>query len=358
MTNIGAAFTVRFMRNGDTITFVRNVLKASGEGASLFQTIDTTSGAVAPDWTQAANQPIIRLTPRSAAGYPVSISSVIWAYAGVSLSFTFDGTNWVNENTAAYKNVFQARFNADGNPELKIINNLASKDAVSNRQISYAVDYVTAAHHETWEGSVDVLIQQAGANSHMIQIAIDNVELSGESGAATYQATMTVEAYYGINKVTIGSDGYTTKWYKDGTDNTNLIEGSEGKTSLVVTRADIDGGGIYICKLFLNGNAVAQDQQRISDISDEYQIESTVASTSVNFVSLSNSAVYNLRVKKNGKEMESSEWNIAWDVYNAWAEITKHGEGTTVTIDAEDCKRKGGDEYSDVDVAVTADSKV
>ena len=37
MTNIGAAFTVRFLRNGDTITVKRDIVKTDGSGAALFQ---------------------------------------------------------------------------------------------------------------------------------------------------------------------------------------------------------------------------------------------------------------------------------------------------------------------------------
>ena len=36
MTNIGAAFTVRFLRNGDTITVKRDIVKTDGSGAALF----------------------------------------------------------------------------------------------------------------------------------------------------------------------------------------------------------------------------------------------------------------------------------------------------------------------------------
>ncbi|MGN1229897.1 MAG: hypothetical protein ACI4T5_09655 [Prevotella sp.] len=354
MTNIGAAFTVRFLRNGDSITITRLVLKPDGTGASLFQAVDTTSGTVAPDWGTAANQPIIRLKLNSAAGYPVSIPAVRWAFDGQALSFTFNGTTWVGENNSK---PFKARFNEDGNPELKITGNIASKTAVSNKQIDYEIDYVTAAHHETIEGTVDILIQQAGSNSHMLQITTDRVELSGESTDATYKANLSIDAYYGINPVTVGSSGYTTKWYKDGTDDSNFISGSDNKTSLTVTRDDVDGGSIYVCKLFLNGNAVAQDQQRINDISDEYQIEATVADSASNFVGLSNNAVYNLRVSKNKTKFSDTENNKVtynWQIYNAWGEITKEGDGKTVTITADDCKKKGGSEYSEVDVAVSA----
>ena len=56
MTNIGAAFTVRFLRNGDTITITRDIVKSSGAGAALFQMVDVTSGAVAPDFNDYAQK--------------------------------------------------------------------------------------------------------------------------------------------------------------------------------------------------------------------------------------------------------------------------------------------------------------
>ena len=352
MTNIGAAFTVRFLRNGDTITVNRYIVKTDGSGAALFQMVDVTSGAVAPDWSKAENQPIIRLTLRSAAGYPISLSSCTWAYNGQNLSFVYNGTDWVNEG-GSYAGVFQARINSDGCPELKITNNLASASAISNRQINYAVDYVSAAHHETIEGSVDVLIQQAGANSHMLQIVTPNHVLSGESTDSTYSTILSIVAYYGTSKVTIGSGGYTTKWYKDGTEDSNFIANSDGKTSLTVTRDDIDGGSIFVCKLILNGNAVAQDQQRINDISDEYQIVATPSSTSSNFVSLDGNAVYTLSCTKNGKEITPNKYT--WRIFNLWGMVTKTGEGSTITITADDCKGNNDSEYSDVDVSVSAE---
>ena len=352
MTNIGAAFTVRFLRNGDTITVQRYIVKTDGSGAALFQMVDTTSGAVAPDWSKVENQPIIRLTLHSAAGYPISLSSCTWAYNGQNLSFVYNGTNWVNEG-GSYAGVFQARINSDGCPELKITNNLASASAISNRQINYAVDYVSAAHHETIEGSVDVLIQQSGANSHMLQIVTPNHVLSGDSSADTYKTVLGIEAYYGTSRVTIGSGGYTTKWYKDGTENSNFIANSEGKTSLTVTRDDIDGGSIFVCKLILNGNAVAQDQQRINDISDEYQIVAKPSSTSSNFVSLDGNAVYTLSCTKNGKECAVKKYT--WRIFNLWGMVTKTGEGSTITITADDCKGNNDSEYSDVDVSVSAE---
>ena len=76
MSKTGAAFSVRFLRNGDQVTVVRNVIDSAGNGAALFQVVDTTTGTPTPDWTQTENQPIIQLGVRSAAGYPTEITNV------------------------------------------------------------------------------------------------------------------------------------------------------------------------------------------------------------------------------------------------------------------------------------------
>ena len=58
---------MRFLRNGDQITIVRNIITSSGLGAALFQVVDPNSGNVTPNWTVAANQPIVQISARSAA---------------------------------------------------------------------------------------------------------------------------------------------------------------------------------------------------------------------------------------------------------------------------------------------------
>ena len=133
MSKTGAAFSVRFLRNGDQVFIVRNIIDKNGNGAALFQVVDPNSGTVSPDWSQEANQPIVQLGVRSSAGYPAEILGVVWAYDGVTLNFTYNGNSWVS---AVNDSRFQSRINGDFY-ELKIVSNLASKDAVSNRQIAY-----------------------------------------------------------------------------------------------------------------------------------------------------------------------------------------------------------------------------
>ena len=343
MSTTGAAFSVRFLRNGDQITVVRKVIDSTGNGAALFQVVDTTTGTPFPDWTQTENQPIIQLGIRSAAGYPTEITNVTWAYEGQTLNFTYNGETWVDEQN---KKPFQAHINGSYY-ELKIVDNLASKDVVSNRQINYEISYVSNAHSDTIQGSIDVLIQQAGSNSHILQITTNRVELD----ASNTEAILKAVAAYGTTPVSIGSNGYTIKRYKDNVE----LNGQTGAT-LTVNREMVSGGSIFVAKLLHNGNVVAQDGQRINDIADEYQITYTPTNAGSNYVAPNHSATFNLAVIKNGNHYDG-EVSFSWQIYNALGEPKTSGTSSTVTVTANDCLVGTGDNayYSDCDVQVTAD---
>ncbi len=141
MSRTGAAFSVRFLRNGDQVTVTRNIIDENGNGAALFQVVDPNSGTVSPNWTIAAIQPIIRLGVRSSAGFPAEITGVTWAFDGTTLNFTYNGSTWV---TASNDDRFKARINGNYY-ELRVVKNIASTSIISNKQISYEVNYVSNA---------------------------------------------------------------------------------------------------------------------------------------------------------------------------------------------------------------------
>lgn len=345
MSKTGAAFSVRFLRNGDQITVIRNVVDKDGNGAALFQVVDTTTGNPTPDWTQTANQPIIQIGIRSAAGYPTEITNVAWAYDGQTLNFTYDGVNWVYASNDPEQR-FQAHINGNYY-ELKIVKNLASKDVVSNKQISYEVSYSSNAHSDTLQGSIDVLIQQAGSNSHILQITTNIVELD----ASNNEATLTAVAAYGSTPVSIGTNGYSIEWYQDNV----KLSGQTGAT-LTVNRDMVSGGSIFVAKLLKEGSVVAQDGQRINDIADEYQITYTPTDAGSNYVAPKHNAVYTLALTKNG-EPYTGGVKFAWQVYNAMGVGKSSGDTNTVTVTDDDCLVDSieGVYYSDCDVQVTAE---
>ena len=361
MSTTGAAFSVRFLRNGDQVVIVRNIINRKNSGLALFQVIDPTTGTIAPNW-DATNlpegaekeaildaQPIIRLGVRSAYKYPAEIKSVTWYY-NKALKFNLRGAEWVTaeadaENLDAQK--FQARINGE-NYELKVIGNLASKKNVANRQISYDVNYACNGMTDTVKGSVDVLIQAAGSNSHMLQISATSVELDDK----TPSSTLTAVGMYGAEYVKIGQGGdYTIKWYQDGVER----NGTTADT-LVVDRDMVTGGSLFIAKLFLKDRAVAQDSQRINDTADYYQIIARPTDAGENWLGVGHNATYNLSVTKNGDDYAGDDVTFEWNVYNAVGEPKHTGTGSLVTVEPRYAAVGTGADayYADCDVQVTA----
>lgn len=342
MSKTGAAFSVRFLRNGDQVIATRDIINENGDGAGLFQTVDPNTGVVAPDWTVAANQPIIRLGVRSSAGFPAEITGVTWAYAGKTLQFPALTNTF---QTATNDDRFAARINGKYN-ELRILKNLASPTVVANQQFSYEINYISNALSDRIQGSVDVLIQAAGADSHLLQITTNRVEIDDNNPTAT----LTAVAQYGVGSVTIGTNGYAIKWYQDGVE----LAGKTGST-LTVDRSMVTGGSVFVAKLFLDGNAVAQDAQRINDIADEYQIAYEPTNAGSNYVGVGHNAVYTLSLTKNGSPFGGSP-AFEWQIYDALGDKKTKGTGATVTITPDDClvNSNSGSYHTDCDVQVTA----
>lgn len=378
MNSASTAFSVRFLKNGDNVSYQQNVSKQNGDGTTLLQIIDVTSGVISPNWSVAANQPIITLVPLSANGFPVTTTGVTWTYDGVELEFTLDGTTWVS---ASNDNRFKARINSEGFYELRIVDNLISSSNLGNRQIDYAVSYRSNGKNGSFEGTATVMLQDGGSQSHIVTIGVQALDTANNRGGMTLgriavensgsvgyveinQTTLTASAYYGAEAITIGQNNYGIDWYRDGV----LLTGSEtgitiSGANLTVTRAAVDGGSIFVAKLKKSSTVVAQDSQRIIDNADEYQIVAIPVSNQ-NFVSYENSvetnAVYTLAVTKNNQSMSQEGVNFAWDIYNANGTHKRPGTGATVTVTPADCLIAGSSitasdaQFGDADVRVTA----
>ncbi len=373
MSTASTAFTVRFLRNGDTIGFQSNIYKDNGDGTTLFQVVDATSGSVTPNWGTTANQPIIQIIPTSANGYAVAVTSVIWSYDGTDLNFVLDGTNWV---TASNDSRFKARINSSGLYELRVCANLASASVIGDKQISATITY--RSNGQTGQQNIDFKVElaQGGSDSHFVRIGVQqlntttnkggmtlgNVDVNGTNHLIT-ETTLTANCYYGASTVSLGGD-YRLDWYRDGVKLTGSETGvTISGANLTVTRDAVQGGSVFVAKLVRSNNVVAQDGQRIIDNADEYQVVGT-AVNGQNMVGYENgtakNGVYALTVTKNGGSISQQGITFAWTIYNALGVSMRTGTGATVTITPADCLVAGSsidsDEanFDDVDVQVTA----
>ena len=91
MNNATGSITIRRLRTGDSL-----FLTFDSNSVDLWQGIDPESGAVTPDWTVSANQPIRTPHVSSARGNTVTLSGHSWRRASGVINFTKDtGGGWM-----------------------------------------------------------------------------------------------------------------------------------------------------------------------------------------------------------------------------------------------------------------------
>jgi len=334
MEQVKGAFTVRFLRIGDDVYITRDIYRMDNgvrKGAALFQAVDATSGALSVDWTDENQQPICEFKAVSAKGYPVTISEATFSYDGSLLVFATTGEDgWREASNGKFK--MKQEY---GHIFFKIIANIASKTQVSNKQISYSLTYISNGMINSYVGSMDIVIQQAGSDSHFAVITTPRIVLD-EANPTT---NLSLQAAYGVKNITIGQDGYTAQWIKD-----KVVMDGEVGASIDVHRDDVHGASMYVAKLLLNGEPVAQDGQHISDVADEYQVR---VNRFNDFVNEKTNGQFEFFLMKNNVTLTTENDRWIWNIYNGLGVVTKSGTGKDVTITAEDCKNSpiGGSSY-------------
>lgn len=252
------SISIRRLRNGDSL-----YLSFNSNGKPLYQGVDTSTGSVAPDWTVAANQPIITPKATTVRGNTVVRSSHQWKWNGQLLLFTgatsSDG-NWRTDSTGK----FQINLTSgDDGGALKIIGNLANANAVANGQLEYScIATVSGANYDISK-TIDVVIQNMGASSFIGYIVADTQTLD----ANTATSLLTTSLQSGATLLT----SYYVKWYMDDT----LWPAMNGNKQITVGRNDVNGTQLFIAEFYLqqtDTTPVARFGVSIIDSLDEFKI--------------------------------------------------------------------------------------
>jgi len=248
------SITIKRLRHGDSlfITLQTNYIP-------LYQGVDPECGAVRPDWTQAANQPVITPVANTIRGNTVTLSQHTWYYNSNSVPLSFTGAtsgDWVTDSSG----MFQLNIT---NGALKIIANLASLDNISNDSLMYkAVATVGGVEYDI-EKSTDILIQIVGASSY-----------AGFIIASTEQLTSTVETATLTTQLQLSAEpitDYHVKWYKDNTE----WSAKAGQKVITVGRDDVDGTQLFIAEFYKKStdtDHVYRAGIRIIDTRDGFQV--------------------------------------------------------------------------------------
>jgi len=253
------SITVKRLRNGDSIFLTLEL-----NGKPLYQTYDEQTGVVSPDWSVAANQPVLTPNVSTTRGNTVSLSNHTWTYNGVTLVFNGQTSgDYVIDSTGKFgRNPL--------NGALKIVNNLASAINYANDTLVYSCVATVAGTEYNLSKSVDVQIQKGGASSYYGFINASTTQLDSTHTTATLASQLWV----GGNQI----NDYYIKWYKD------TVEWSAmaGLKTITVQRSDVDGSQLFIAEFYKqqgDANYIYRAGINIIDTLDEIILVPYISST-------------------------------------------------------------------------------
>lgn len=248
-TVIGSIVMHRTM-SGDTLSFRFEQNKA------LWQGYNDETGAVAPDWSVAANQPVI--TPKAfSARLGVDVAKTgagTWSYNGVAI--TFDSGTGISTN---FNGSFKINF---ANDALTIVKNLASSTNMNGDILTYIASWDNG-YAEQAGGQIEVQIDKIGTTPYSGIVNLSTNTLNETGGVTSLTATSVL-----LRGSTVLSSGFTVKWYKQ-TDPSTVIGTSN---TLTINRSMVSGKETFFAEFYVDGVKVSVYFFSVYDMSDPAQI--------------------------------------------------------------------------------------
>ncbi len=246
--------TIKRLRNGDSL-----FITLESNGIPLYQGVDTSSGAVAPNWTVAANQPVLTPKVTSSMGNTVVRSMHQWRYNGVTLLFTgATSGDWRTDSTGKFQLNISTGSDAGA---IKIIANLANPNAVANGQLEYSCVATVGGVNYNVSKTRDVVIQNMGSSSAYGYIVASPEAIDSDHPTSTLKTGLQM----GASVIT----SYHVKWWKDDTP----WPAKDGQKQITVGRGDVDGTQLFIAEFYLKSTdttPVCRAGSYIIDSLDEF----------------------------------------------------------------------------------------
>ncbi len=246
---IGSITAHRTM-SGDTLSFRFEQNKA------LWQGYNDETGAVAPDWSVAANQPVI--TPKAfSARLGVDVAKTgagTWSYNGVAI--TFDSGTGISTN---FNGAFKINF---ANDALTIVKNLASSTNMNGDILTYIASWDNG-YAEQAGGQIEVQIDKIGTAPYSGIVNLSTNTLNETGGVTSLTATSVL-----LRGSTVLSSGFSVKWYKQTAPST--VIGTSN--TLTINRSMVSGKETFFAEFYVDGVKVSVYFFSVYDMSDPAQI--------------------------------------------------------------------------------------
>ena len=371
-TTLESSFHVSLLRNGINAFIEKSVVQWDSSGnesaGSLLQIYESSTGEYSVDWTEEANQPILKLAVALSDGSHATISDVAYTYDGTALSFSgstveLGGQTWTKDSTGKFAFL---HYTGDDNIDyvlLRVLDNLADEDNLTDTTIGYTITF-TASSAGTGElsGSEDVLLHEGGGNSLSVNITSTDTTFNSKDETIT----LTAVAYSGVKQLTIDGSEYQIVWFK------NAVTFMGVGDTLELGVDDVDSTAVFTAYLTNDPDSVAEDGSgdwdknasdtiRVTDTTDPYTL--VYSTTYGGAFSASQTEKVTVTVWSGNTQVTDATFTWAYTVYNSAqvAMATGTGSGDTLTVPIEYAyaaftKTVDGDTvsgYGDVDLAVT-----
>ena len=309
MTTVVGSIVVHQTKSGDQLSFRFETNKA------LWQGYNSETGSVAPDWTNAANQPVI--TPKAySARQGVDVSKIgngTWAYNGVAL--TFDSGTGISTN---FSGSFRVDFATDA---LTIIKNLAASTNQNNDLITYTGAWDNG-YGETAGGQIEVSIDKIGTTPYNGIINLTTNTLNETNGVASLVATAVL-----LRGTTVMTTGFTVKYYKLSAP-TTVIGTNVNQT---ITRAMVDGKEDFFCEYYVDSVLVSVYYFSVYDMSDPAQMVFELKSSTDKTDAGINVEYYVKLIKSgDGSQITTATFTAQW--YNSRRRLFTPGTSTLTQV--------------------------
>ena len=232
----------------------------------LSQYVKKGTTGVSPDWTTAANQPVIYVITRSQnTGLRKGIqpTSEEWFYNGQKLTFDSSG-KCTAPSYVAGKFKSTTYNDGDGNvPALQITGNLASLTNTDNDVITFKGSTEIGGIARPLEPSITIRIEETVGDPHDGYIDATDAGVIDDN---TSSITLTAFLTKGGNIVT---SGVTYKWSKaivGGWQQLTAVSGSPDKLKLMAS--DIDSEAIIRCEFLISSVVVFSTTRPVYDETD------------------------------------------------------------------------------------------
>lgn len=255
---LSGSITLKRLKKGLNV-----VLSIETENAALYQGWNDETSTPAPDFKDAANQPI--LVPKAVAtnGQTATITNGSWYYNSTLLVVTTTATS------EGFYKCSDARFAINpSNYKLRIIDNIASASNTSNDMFTFKCSGEAANTDYESEATAELHLQIVGSSAAALYIE-GGCTLSLQTPSAELKARFFIDGAEIIS-------GYSYRFFDE---NNRALQDSTTRV-FTATRDMIDGiGGIYCSAYKTSDNkktALATDFHKITDIGDEYELEASV----------------------------------------------------------------------------------